>query len=194
MTSRRNRRRQPARVVQPKRIRESKSARMTLYVAVIGGIATITGATIAATVGTSATASPATTASPAATASSGGSPLIPGDDSTFIGDVTYPDMSKVTTGQNFVKKWELENTGSVRWVGRYLAASGQAEGGCTYPARVPIATTNPGHTVIISVPVTAPGSPQLCYVMWKMETAGGVPYFPGFVGIWFEVRIVDGTS
>lgn len=114
-----------------------------------------------------------------------------GDNSEFIKDVTYPDESKVMTGQNFTKKWEIKDTGNVHWVGRYLAAAGQSTGACTYPPRVRVPNTNPGQSVVISVPVTAPATPQVCYVYWKMETSTGTPYFPNMIGIWFNIKVVD---
>jgi hypothetical protein len=121
-------------------------------------------------------------------------PLVQGDESTFIGDVTYPDGTKVPANQHFVKKWEIKNIGSVRWIGRYLVPDGLILGDCTYPSRVSIPTTSPGRTVIISVPVTASSTPQLCYVTWKMANTVGDLYFPNEGGIWFNVTIVADSS
>jgi Ig-like domain from next to BRCA1 gene len=176
----------------------------TICVAVIGAAATIMAAVIGflATNNTnhvrptgSTTVSPAAsvTASPAVSSGNVGVTLVPGDNSTFIKDVTYPDRSKVVIGQHFIKKWEIKNTGTVRWVGRYLAAIGESTGSCTYPSRIPVPTTNPGQSAIISVPVTAAGSPEVCFVTWKMVTRNDIQYFPGFIGIWFNVKVVDNT-
>jgi hypothetical protein len=117
-------------------------------------------------------------------------PLVPGDSSVFVTDVTYPDGSTVAEGQHFIKKWEIRNTGTVLWVGRYLAADGISRGSCTYPSRVVIPTTYPGQDVTISVPVTASDSPGLCFVTWKMETGTGTLYFPNEIGIWFSVNVI----
>lgn len=46
--------------------------------------------------------------------------LVDGDCSSFIRDVTIPDGSTVQINQRFIKTWELQNTGSVAWVGRQL--------------------------------------------------------------------------
>jgi hypothetical protein len=128
-------------------------------------------------------------ASPAASPTG---PLAHGDASAFIRDVTYPDYSKVYTGARFTKIWELRDTGIVRWTGRYLAALGPSSGGCKYPARVTVPTTNPGGTVDISVSVTAPASPGLCYVTWRMVTPTGELYFPNATqGIWFKVTAIS---
>ena len=119
-----------------------------------------------------------------------GGPEVRGDGSAFVADVTYPDGTKVPTGQRFVKKWEIRNTGDDTWTGRYLAPDGDITGGCTYPSRVLVPTTYPGQTAIISVPVVAPGTPQVCYVTWKMVSAAGDLYFPNEEGIWFDVNVV----
>jgi hypothetical protein len=119
---------------------------------------------------------------------------IAGDKSTFIRDVTFPDNSRVRPGQRFTKKWELKNTGAARWVDRYLIPDGLSTGNCSYPARIRVPTTDPGQTVVISVPVTAASTPGLCYVTWRMVDASGALYFPGYLGIWFEVKVLKPIS
>jgi len=177
----------------------------TICVAVIGAAATITAAVIGflatnntnhvrPTGSTTVSATASVTASPTVSPSNVGATLVPGDNSTFIKDVTYPDGSKVITGQRFIKKWQIENTGTIRWVGRYLAAIGESTGSCTYPSRIPVPITNPGQSAIISVPVTAASNPEVCFVTWKMVTSNDIQYFPGFVGIWFNVKVVDNTQ
>lgn len=183
---------------------QSKSTKWTtIWVAAIGAAATITAAVIGvfATSNTnqvrptgSATVSspasiPASTSMPTRSADS---PLIVGDSSLFIKDVTYPDRSEVAAGQHFIKKWEIRNTGTARWADRYLAPIGESTGSCTVPSRVSVPTTNPGQSVVISVSVTAASTPQLCYVTWKMVTGNNVQYFPDLMGIWFEVRVIAG--
>lgn len=114
-----------------------------------------------------------------------------GDASAFIRDVTYPDYSKVYPSSHFTKIWELRNDGIVKWTGRYLAALGPSSGGCKYPSRVAIPATDPGEMADISVSVTAPASPGICDVTWKMVTRTGQLYFPNDTeGIWFKVIVV----
>jgi hypothetical protein len=128
-------------------------------------------------------------ASPAPSQASLPHSRIAGDKSTFIKDVTFPDNSIVRPGQRFIKKWEIENTGTIRWANRYLIPDGLSTGNCSYPARIRVPATDPGQTVVISVPVTAASTPGLCYVTWKMANASGALYFPGYLGIWFEVKV-----
>jgi Ig-like domain from next to BRCA1 gene len=176
-----------------------------IFVAMIGAAATIAAAVIGllpsgntnhvhTTGSTTMVSTPSSvTASPPNSPSDIGMTLVPGDNSSFIRDVTYPDGSEVITGQHFIKKWEIKNTGTIRWVGRYLAAMGESTGSCTYPSRVPVPTTNPGQTVVISVPVTAASFSEVCFVTWKMVTGSDIEYFPGFVGMWFDVKVVENS-
>ena len=119
---------------------------------------------------------------------------IPGDKSIFVKDVTFPDNSSVKTCQHFTKKWELKNDGAIPWQARYLIPDGTSTGNCSYPPRVRVPATKPGQTVIISVPVIAAQTPGLCYVTWKMANATGSLYFPGYVGIWFEIKVLNPVS
>jgi Ig-like domain from next to BRCA1 gene len=164
--------------------------------AVIAAAATVTAAVVTGifTVarpqpGPASTASASASKSPAASAAPLPHSRIPGDKSMFIKDVTFPDNSIVRPGERFIKKWELQNTGVVRWMDRYLVPSGSPTGSCSYPGRVRIPATKPGHTVVISVPVIAESTPGLCFVTWKMVNASGALYFPGYLGIWFEIKI-----
>jgi hypothetical protein len=185
---------------------EPHTGRVPLVVAVIGAMATIAAAALSGPLlnsggahptpapGASATAHAATPPPVASAVSLPANPLVPGDDSTFIADITYRDGTKIPEGQSFIKTWEIKNTGSVPWVGRYLAPDGKITGTCTYPPRVPVPTTYPGKPAIISVPVVAPSTPQVCFVTWKMVNAVGDLYFPNEMGIWFNVTIATSSG
>lgn len=186
--------------------REPHTGRVPLAVATIAGTASIVAAALSGPLLNSGGAHPAPSSSawasaptteraatptPAASAVPlPANPLLPGDDSAFIADITYRDGTKVPEGQFFIKTWEVRNTGSVPWVGRYLAPDGKITGACTYPPRVPVPTTYPGKPAIISVPVVAPNTPQVCFVTWKMVNSAGDLYFPNEEGMWFNVTIV----
>ena len=174
----------------------------TLAVALIGAAAVILAAVVPTVIASgrpSDTSSPGTGTAPAPTRfpavspsvpTSSPDPLIPGDNTEFVKDINYPDWSQVEVGAHFIKKWELRNTGSVRWSGRYIVPDGTSMGTCTYPGRVPVPATDPGHVVIISVPVMAASEPQLCMATWKMVNSAGDLYFPGYTGFWFEVKLI----
>ncbi|GAA1945368.1 hypothetical protein GCM10009754_11530 [Amycolatopsis minnesotensis] len=115
---------------------------------------------------------------------------VPGDASEFVRDVSIPDGSGVRRGQQFVKVWELRNTGSVRWVDRYLQRVGGSEttADCRTPARVPVPTTEPGHTVQVAVPVDPQGD-GICKVYWKMVDTAGKQVLPAARGVYFLVTV-----
>jgi hypothetical protein len=183
--------------------RKLSGGQVTVLVAAIGAAATIITAALNGMFGlasshstpiptpASSSASSIASARPSASSSHlAAGPLVAGDNSAFIADVTYPDGTKVVAGQRFIKKWEIKNTGNVTWTGRYLIAKGESTGACSYPSRVPIPTTKPGDTATIGVSVTAPSTPQVCYVLWKMANGTGNLYFPNEIGIWFNVKII----
>ncbi|MFC4058572.1 BTAD domain-containing putative transcriptional regulator [Planomonospora corallina] len=118
---------------------------------------------------------------------------IPGDSSRLDADVTYPDGSTVRAGRRFLKTWKLTNTGSVAWHGRRLARQPLQPGeeGCDSPTTVPIPDTEPGHSVLVSVPVKARSTPGRCKVYWKMIDEQGVPFMPHLAGIFFDVTVVS---
>lgn len=169
------------------------SATPAVVAAAVVGVATVMAAAVTGIFGM-VHPTPATNTSPVSTpppATNLPSSLIPRDSTEFVKDITFPDNSPVKPGQRFIKKWEIKNIGKVRWVGRDLIPDGFATGTCAYPSRVLVPTTDPGHSVVISVPVTAPSTPQLCMVTWKMVSPAGVLYFPGYGGIWFEVKVIS---
>jgi hypothetical protein len=162
----------------------------TIAAAVVTGVFTI----VNTLSGPGSTPAASPSVSPAHSPASMPHSRIPGDKTTFIKDVTFPDNSIVRSGQRFIKTWELKNTGTAHWVDRYLIPDGLSTGNCSYPTRIRIPATDPGQTVEISVPVTAASTPGLCYVTWKMANASGALYFPGYLGIWFEVKVVKPIS
>ncbi|GII52557.1 hypothetical protein Pth03_09460 [Planotetraspora thailandica] len=118
---------------------------------------------------------------------------IPGDDSRLDADVTYPDGTEVKEGAKFDKVWRLANSGTVEWHDRYLERQLPWDGPdvCRSPRRVPIPDTRPGQSVLVRVPVEAPGTPVRCKVYWKMVDRNGIPYMPQLKGIFFDVTVIS---
>ncbi|BFU41799.1 NBR1-Ig-like domain-containing protein [Krasilnikovia sp. MM14-A1004] len=120
-------------------------------------------------------------------------PLIPGDASRFVADVTVPDGSHYKVNQEFTKVWSIANTGTVGWHGRYLVPKDPPRNGdgseCRYPPRVPIGDTLPGEQVHISVRVVAARKPGVCWVGWKMVDAQGRMFFPSRRPVFFLVNV-----
>ncbi|GGM53558.1 hypothetical protein GCM10012275_25760 [Longimycelium tulufanense] len=119
-------------------------------------------------------------------------PVIEGDGSEFVRDVTIPDGTEIPTGAHFVKTWEIRNSGNVPWIDRYLIREGDfgRPGPCESVDRVRIPDTRPGETVQVSVEVRAPDEPGHCQVYWKMADAHGRLLLPGHRGIFYLVKIV----
>jgi hypothetical protein len=124
--------------------------------------------------------------------SGSGEPSLPieGDASSLVADVTYPDGSRVSVNQRFVKTWRLRNAGTVAWHGRFLQRLPPLDGldVCHTEARVPLPDAEPGAEVTVSVPVQARGTPGPCQVYWKMVDSGGRLYLPQSSGIYFQVE------
>lgn len=115
-----------------------------------------------------------------------------GDASKFLRDVTYPDGTVVKPDSQFVKVWEIRNTGSVEWRDRYLQRIDLPIGpdDCSTPERIPVNHTRPQQNVQITVTVRTPATaPVDCRVRWKMVDESGRMLMPGYRPIYFEVRV-----
>ncbi|MEU5881111.1 NBR1-Ig-like domain-containing protein [Spirillospora sp. NPDC047279] len=112
----------------------------------------------------------------------------PLDDSQFIGDITYPDGTRVKAGTTFEKVWRLRNSGTVHWKDRRMLRLGA--GRCPAPRSVPIPSTPPGHLVDVRVRVRAAESPGRCKIYWKMADATGRVLMPAKRPIFLDVQVV----
>lgn len=105
---------------------------------------------------------------------------IPGDASTFVADVTVPDETIMRPYEEFEKIWRIRNSGTVPWIGRWLARRGAPSGHGipTSPYRVQIPDTQPGEEVDIAVPMRAQPLAGASQAHWKMVDVDGWEYFP----------------
>jgi len=141
--------------------------------------------------------------------------LHPGDHSRFVDDLGIPDNFPVYVGQVFVKRWAIQNTGTVAWRDRYLtcvddppvdsgptdvragdersASDWLPEGRTGYlipTARsVRLPETAPGEIAETSVEFTAPDMPGTVRSTWRITDRDGEPCFPEHVGVWCQVRV-----
>ena len=123
-----------------------------------------------------------------------GGPLIEGDQSRLIADVTIPDETRVQVGEEFVKVWEVMNAGEVTWRDRYLQRQDLpvSPDTCQTPERIPISDALPNERILISVQVTAPSEPTMCKIYWKMVDSQGHEFFPtSRRPVFFWVHVVD---
>ena len=72
----------------------------------------------------------------------------------MIADVTVPDNSVMTRGQQFTKTWRFLNNGKCNWNGYTVAFF--AGDRMSTPDSVPVPATEAGKTVDVSVELTAP--------------------------------------
>ncbi|EPZ18417.1 helix-turn-helix domain-containing protein [Mycobacteroides abscessus] len=119
---------------------------------------------------------------------------IPGDESTFVADVTIPDGALMKPHQLFEKTWRVRNSGTVLWKGRWLARRGAptGHGVPTSPSKVLIPITAPGEEIEITVPMRAQPLAGASQVHWKMVDEQGWECFPDQDGLGLVVSIVVG--
>jgi hypothetical protein len=129
-------------------------------------------------------------ASPTTSLSSGGA--VGCDNSVFVTDVTIPDGTQMTPGQAFTKTWRLQNNGTCPWTTAYKLSfvSGDAMGGNAVNLT---RTVNPGESVDIAVPMTAPAAPGQARGDWRLVNASG-QQFGTFVYVIINVGTTTGTS
>lgn len=119
-------------------------------------------------------------------------PLLKGDNSTFIMDVTIPDGMLVSPNFEYHKIWKIKNTGSVPWVNRYLKRiTPGSTNGCQSQDKIEIAETLPGNMVNISATFITPKIPGSCRLDWKMIDENGHYFFPKMDSLFLEVHVVQ---
>ncbi|MDO3175899.1 NBR1-Ig-like domain-containing protein [Mycobacteroides abscessus] len=121
---------------------------------------------------------------------------IPGDESTFVADITVPDGTVMPPYHKFDKIWRIRNSGSVPWTGRWLARRGApaGHGVPASPYRVRIPDTQPGEEVDIGVPVQSQPLAGASQVHWKMVDDDDREYFPQYpLGVVLSI-VVDADA
>lgn len=136
------------------------------------------------------------------------SQALPGDQSAFVDDVTYPDGERLLTGQRFTKTWRLQNVGRIPWIGRQLACQDDdllVLYGCGQQLQLaqrlkpdveqlPVPNTAPGQTVDLSITFTTPSIPCTVISYWKMLKPDGSFAFPESIGLWTRIKVVGPTQ
>ena len=97
------------------------------------------------------------------------------DDAKWVADVTVPDGTEMTPGQDFVKTWKIRNTGSCTWGTGYtvIYAFGEKMSGIAEPLTGAVA---PGEEVEVSVRLKAPSNTGEFSSTWRMANASNVPF------------------
>jgi transcriptional regulator with XRE-family HTH domain len=115
----------------------------------------------------------------------------PGDASKFLGD-TIPNGELKAPGEVFVKSWQIQNVGTVPWIGRKLGRQGPKTGPglITSKRSTTIPDTRPGETAEISIPLKAPTYACCSIAYFKMIGDDGRLSFPDNYQLGLEVIVL----
>jgi transcriptional regulator with XRE-family HTH domain len=116
-----------------------------------------------------------------------------GDEATFVAE-TPSDGSSVPCGTTYLKSWTIRNSGKVAWRGRRLRRIGPTLGPWTLGSarHTPIADTDPGETVTISVAIKTPHIETAAVAQWKMVDADDLLFFPDKYSVGLGVYVLVG--
>lgn len=106
------------------------------------------------------------------------------DDAQWVADVSIPDGTEVTSGQDFVKTWRIKNTGSCIWETGYSVIFAYGEKMNGIPESLP-AIIFPGEDVEISIHFKAPVSLGEHRSVWRMANDSGQSF-----GEFFYVSVI----
>ncbi len=94
-------------------------------------------------------------------------------------DVTIPDGTPITPGQEFIKTWKIKNTGICTWdngyqvIYSYSSPPNETMSAQPIPLNVLVA---PGEEVDVSVSLKAPTTPGAYAIYWQMTNSKGIPF------------------
>jgi Ig-like domain from next to BRCA1 gene len=108
----------------------------------------------------------------------------------FKSDVTIPDDTNMTPGQQFTKTWLVQNTGSCAWQPgfKWSLVAGNPMGGSTVTLTQAV---SPGAQYQVSVPMVAPNTAGESTGTWKMADTNGT-----FFGEapWVKVKVTNAVT
>jgi transcriptional regulator with XRE-family HTH domain len=118
-----------------------------------------------------------------------------GDGATFVSE-TPADGLSVPCGTTYVKSWTIRNSGSVPWHGRRLRRIGPTLGPWTLGSErhTPIADTDPGETVTLSVSIKTPRMETAAVAQWKMVDEHDLLYFPDQFSVGLGLYVLVGHA
>jgi len=124
-----------------------------------------------------------------------GSPVAPpsGDtchNSVYIADVTIPDGTVLSPGEDFEKIWRIQNTGSCTWDDGYklvFIAGDRALDPASFEITSAEDFVESGETVDMGVDLTAPEAEGSYSATWQMQTDAGA-YFGTPLTVVIEVQ------
>jgi hypothetical protein len=102
-------------------------------------------------------------------------PIDCNDGLTFVSDVTIPDGTEVAPKSRVDKRWEVENSGTCSWTGKYhlKLVGGEALGAKDVQSLLPLKAGAKGD---IRVMFTAPSEPGAYSSAWQAYNADDVAF------------------
>ena len=113
------------------------------------------------------------------------------DSALMIADVTVPDDTQMSPGETFTKTWRFMNNGKCNWSGYTIAFV--AGDRMASPDTAPVADTEAGKTVDVSVQLTAPSADGSYTGFYELKKANGET-LPIGIESTFWVRILIGDA
>ena len=138
---------------------------------------------------------------PASTATPAGEATLPGPTATssvcdradFIKDISYPDDTTVTPGAEFIKTWQLQNTGTCTWNSSYVIFLDDGDAlGAAPSVTLTTGVVAPGEKVDVSVSLKAPEEEGSYQGYWKLRNPAGQEFGVGSAGdkqFWVKIRV-----
>jgi hypothetical protein len=98
------------------------------------------------------------------------------DSLSFVADVTVPDDTSMSPGQDFVKTWKVKNSGSCPWGAGYKLVYAGYQDDMSGQFQPLSGVVQPGQEVEISVRFTAPDAANQYVSAWQMSNPSGVTF------------------
>jgi hypothetical protein len=112
------------------------------------------------------------------------------NNNVFEADITIPDNSIMKPGEDFIKTWQVKNTGTCTWDEGYVLVfigGDRAIDPVNYQFKKSTDFVKSGDSVQLSVPLTAPLTPGKYQGTWRMQSDSGY-YFGTPLTVIIEVK------
>jgi hypothetical protein len=98
------------------------------------------------------------------------------DSLSFVADVTVPDDTSMSPGQDFLKTWKVKNSGSCPWGSGYKLVYAGYQDDMSGQFQPLSGVIQPGQEVEISVQFKAPDAANQYVSAWQMSNPSGVTF------------------
>lgn len=108
----------------------------------------------------------------------------------FVQDVSIPDGTTMTAGQEFTKTWKIKNNGTCTWDENYTViyySGEQMADDSMYSFTTE--DIEPGESVDISVPMTAPTASGEYYSYWVLRNDLGQTFYVDGGAIYVQIKV-----